>query len=150
MMSEDEARRLHTKLASPVEADRALLQWPDMSGPRILVIAADPSLREFCRDGLPWAGCTIEFADDLTHAIECEVDPDVILIDLIGNGTQAATLARLREYAAAVRSPVIALTDDRSLAEEDSMAGMHLLHRPCPPERLWDALALAIADHDQP
>jgi hypothetical protein len=122
----------------PLEAERC---------PRILVIAADPRLREFCRDGLPWAGCITEYADDISDAITGDFLPDVIVLDLPANGTHAEQLRHLREYADDVGSRVIALTDDLDLIIQGP-AGVQVLFRPCPAELLWDALAVAVDDRN--
>ena len=114
--------------------------------PRILVIGRDPALREFCRDGLPWAGCATEFARDIADAMTIGFVPDVLVADLPAGPHSAAMLQRLREFAAHFGSTVIALTDDRSLVEHGSTcAECQVLFRPCPPEALWDALAIAMA-----
>ena len=112
--------------------------------PRILVIAADPSLREFCRDGLPWSGCATEYANDIADAVATGFNPDVLVVDLPRNGTHADMLQGLCQYADAIGSTVIALTDDLELIDQAPKAGVQLLLRPCPPEMLWDALAVAM------
>lgn len=115
--------------------------------PRILVIAADQGLREFFRDGLPWAGCAIEFARDMTDARNSEFEPDVLLVDLPADDA-AKLLDLLREYARTLGSSLIALTDDAKLIQREKAGGVQFLFRPCPPETLWDALAIAMADRD--
>jgi hypothetical protein len=118
----------------PVEAEKC---------PRILVIAADPRLREFCRDGLPWAGCVTEYADDVGDAIAGDFLPDVIVLDLPATGTHAEQLRDLCEYADVIGSSIIALTDDLDLIVRGPV-GVQVLFRRCPAELLWDALAAAV------
>lgn len=114
------------------------------SFPRILVIGGDDSLREFCREGLPWAGCVTEYARDVADAVSGEFRADVVVVDLPG-GTSPATIRRVLEFADAHGSKVIALTDDLAIFGRP-IAGAQVLFRPCPPETLWDALAIAIAE----
>lgn len=117
--------------------------------PRILVIGSDPTLREFCRDGLPWAGCATEFAGDISDAMTGGYSADVMLADLPIGPNSAATLRHLHEYADAVGSTLIALTDDLSLIERfSSSSSLQVLFRPCPPETLWDALAIAMTERE--
>lgn len=117
--------------------------------PRILVIGADPALREFCRDGLPWAGCSTEFAGDIADAITGGFTPDVILADVPSGPHNVAALMHLKEYADTIGSALITLTDDLSLIEQlQPSLTVQVLFRPCPPETLWDALAIAIADRE--
>ena len=121
---------------------------PSPNCARILVIGSDPVLREFCRDGLPWAGCNTEFVGDIADAITGGFTPDIVVADLPHGPHTAATLTHLREFADAVGSSLIALTDDRGLVERSPASGsVQVLFRPCPPEALWDALAIAMAEH---
>jgi AmiR/NasT family two-component response regulator len=121
---------------------------PSLKLPRILVIAEDQSLCDFCRDGLPWSGCAIEFVRDLSDAITCGFEPDVVLVDVPSNGAGQTLLQHLCEYAEAIRSAVIALTDDLELLQRTRRNGVQFVSRPCPPEALWDALAVAIAEYE--
>jgi hypothetical protein len=121
---------------------------PSQKSPRILVIAADQALREFCRDGLPWAGCATEFACDIADAINTGFEPDVLLVDLPTRHAEQQ-LNQARAFADKVGSALIALTDDLTLIEQEATNGVQFLFRPCPPETLWDALAIAITQHDE-
>jgi hypothetical protein len=115
--------------------------------PRILVIGSDPTLREFCRDGLPWAGCATEFAGDIADAMTGGYTPDVMLADLPHGPHAAAALVHLQEFADAVGSRLIALTDDLAIIEH-APTQVQVLFRPCPAETLWDALAIAMAERE--
>ena len=137
-------RRTHCYLASRMSRSAPLSQ----RSPRILVIAADQDLREFCRDGLPWAGCATEFARDIADAISTGFEPDVLVVDLPA-GDAAERLNQLREFADAIGSAVIALTDDLTLIQQQPKRGVQFLSRPCPPETLWDALAVAITQREE-
>jgi CheY-like chemotaxis protein len=122
---------------------------PNPSSPRILVIGSDPSLRELCQAGLPWAGCATEFVSDIADAMTNGFVPDVMLADLPADPHTRAALLHLREFADVVGSTLIALTDDRSiLARPPVSPDCQVLLRPCPPETLWDALATAITGRD--
>jgi CheY-like chemotaxis protein len=117
--------------------------------PRILVIGADPALREFCRDGLPWAGCSTEFARDIADAMTGGFMPDVMLADLPSGPHKVAALRHLKEYADTIGSALIALTDDPALVEQlQPTVTVQVLFRPCAPETLWDALAIAITERE--
>ena len=121
---------------------------PSLRIPRILVIAADQPLRDFCRDGLPWSGCAIEFVRDLADAMTCGFDPDVVVIDVPVGGARQKLFEHLCEYADAIGGAVIALTDDFELLRRTPRRGVQFVLWPCPPETLWDALAVAIAGGD--
>jgi DNA-binding NtrC family response regulator len=111
----------------------------------ILVIGSDPALRELCREGLPWAGCATEFAEDLAEAMTSGVVADVIVADLPRGPHTAALLMHLGEFAEAIGSAVIALTDDASLAAAATeSASVQVVGGPWHAERLWDALATAL------
>jgi hypothetical protein len=117
--------------------------------PRILVIGADPALREFCRDGLPWAGYSTEFVGDIADAMTGGFTPDVLIADLPKGPQTAAALIHLKEYADAIGSALIAMTDDLALIERvQPTVALQVLLRPCPPETLWDALAIAMAERE--
>jgi CheY-like chemotaxis protein len=117
--------------------------------PRILVIGSDPALRELYHEGLPWAGCAIEFVSDIADAMTNGFVPDIMLADLPTSPHTPAALLHLREFADVVGSTLIALTDDRSiLAQAPISATCQVLVRPCPPETLWDALATAMTGRD--
>jgi CheY-like chemotaxis protein len=115
------------------------------AAPIILVIGSDPSLRELCRDGLPWAGYATEFVEDVADAMTSGIVPDVMVADLPAGPHTAAILMHLREFGEAIGSAVIALTDDVSLvAPASASAHVQVLVRPCQAELLWDALAMAM------
>ena len=124
---------------------------PSLPFPRILVIGSDPAVRELCRESLPWAGCATEFAADIADAMTSDFAADVVLADLPAGAQAAAALLHLREFAAAAGSTVIALTDDPALlAGAPDLAGVQVLARSCSAETLWDALAIATTDEDEP
>jgi hypothetical protein len=118
---------------------------PSLRIPRILVIAAEQPLRDFCREGLPWSGCAIEFVRDLADAITSGFDPDVVVVDVPLGGGRRKLFEHLCEYAEAIGCSVIALTDDFELLRRASRRKVQFVLWPCPPEALWDALAVAIA-----
>ena len=119
--------------------------------PLILVIGSDPVLHELCRERLPWAGYATEFVDDVAEAMTNRVVPDVMLADLPAGPHAAAVLTHLCEFAGVVGTTVIALTDDPSLLERGTDSGAcQVLARACPPEALWDALAIAITSRTTP
>jgi hypothetical protein len=138
-------RRTHCSCASLMPATGS----PSLRLPRILVIAADQPLRDFCRDGLPWAGCAIEFVRDLTDALTCGFDPDVVLFDVPADRGSSVLFQHLCEYAEAIGSSVIALSDDFDLLRRPPRNRVQVVLWPCPPETLWDALAVAIAGGDR-
>lgn len=121
---------------------------PSLRIPRILVIAAEQPLRDFCREGLPWSGCAIEFVRDLADAITSGFDPDVVVVDVPIGGGRLKLFEHLCEYADAIGCSVIALTDDFELLRQTSRRRVQFVLWPCPPEALWDALAVAIAGGD--
>jgi hypothetical protein len=122
---------------------------PSLRLPRILVIAASQPLRDFCRDGLPWAGCATEFVRDLSDALTCGFDPDVVVFDVPARGDNPKVFQHLCEYAEAIGSSVIALTDDFDLLRRPRRNGVQVVLWPCAPETLWDTLAVAIAGGDR-
>jgi len=124
---------------------RSSMPSPPSASPLILVIGSDPALYELCRDALPWSGCATEFVGDIADAMTHDVAPDIMVADLPAGPHAAAGLMHLREFADAIGSTVIALTTDESiLAHADASATCQVLVRPCQPETLWDALAIAM------
>lgn len=111
---------------------------------RVLLIGGDRSLREFCRDRLAWMGCAVHFARDITDVITNGFAADVMVADLPGDARAAAMLRHLAEYAEATGSALIALTDDLTLiASQAATTAVQVLLRPCAPDVLWHAVAIA-------
>lgn len=116
--------------------------------PRILVVTNDVELRQLCREGLPWAGCLTEFVPDANEAARTDFEPDVIVADLLPPTEGPAILRQLLHLAERTHSRVIALTDDLALIARAPVPHVQILFRPCPPETLWDALAIAMVERE--
>jgi len=110
------------------------------------VVGGDRCLREFCRDRLAWIGCAVHFAHDVTDVITNGFAADVVVADLPCGTHAAATLGHLAEYAEAIGSALVALTDDLTLlAAHPAASPVQLLVRPCAADALCHAVALARA-----
>jgi len=117
---------------------------PPIATSRVLIVGGDRCLREFCRDRLAWIGCAVHFARDVTDVITNGCAADVVVADLPCGTHAAATLRHLAEYADAIGSAVVALTDDLTLiAGHPAASPVQLLPRPCPADALCHAVTMA-------
>jgi len=112
----------------------------------VLVVGGDGALREFCRSRLGRLGCAVQFARDVADAMTGGFSPDVMVADLPQDLHTIARLRHLEEFAEAIGSALVALTDDAVLLQRPvSASPVQVLPRPCAPDSLWHAVVIANA-----
>jgi CheY-like chemotaxis protein len=112
----------------------------------VLVVGGDNALREFCRSRLVRLGCAVQFARDIADAMTGGFSPDVMVADLPLDHHTAARLRHLEEFAEAIGSALVALTDDAVLLQRPlATSVVQVLPRPCAPDSLWHAVVIANA-----
>lgn len=142
------------QVASLVREESSL----DLAGVRVLVVDDEPSILEGMRMLLATWGCAMRAAQDIDQALAVVADwgmPDLVLTDLkLGHQRTGLDVLAALDAWAATQPPSrpfarLVITGEtkpehlQGLAE----AGLQVLHKPVPPERLRAAMAAALADN---
>jgi signal transduction histidine kinase len=119
-----------------------------LQGRHVLLVEDNEELAAVTAALLGTSGCRVERATSSSQALAllARSDPfDVVLSDVVMPGELDGIALARRLQRERPRLPVVLLSGySNALAGQDDL---HLLRKPCPPDRLVDALASAIAAH---